>query len=26
VKLKEGWRIDEVRTMDGSLRALFKKR
>jgi len=26
VKLKQGWRIDDVRTTDGSLRALFKKR
>ncbi len=26
VKLKEGWRIDEIRTKTGSLRDLFKKK
>jgi hypothetical protein len=26
VKLKDGWRIDDIRTSNGSLRALFKKR
>ena len=26
VKLKNGWRIDDIRTSNGSLRALFKKR
>lgn len=26
VKLKDGWRIDEIRGPSGSLRALFKKR
>ena len=26
VKLKDGWRIDDIRWTEGSLRALFKKR
>ena len=26
VKLKDGWRIDDIRAPNGSLRALFKKR
>ena len=26
VKLKDGWRINDIRTSNGSLRALFKKR
>jgi len=26
VKLKDSWRIDDIRTSNGSLRALFKKR
>ena len=26
VKLKDGWRIDDIRTSNRSLRALFKKR